>query len=203
MKKILLLPVLAALLVCSAPMAKDFERVYGTGPSLTAPDAMFRFQELKHALKMPSLELTTIDGKQFSLESQKGKVVILNVWASWCGPCLQEVPAIMRLQKALKGSDVELIAVSVDNANVDLKKFIDRRGFSDLFTVQDKKLSIPNKMSVSVIPSNFVLDGEGNLVAYIEGYLNWDDPKVIPFLKELGTKYAHPVIIPPEEQKKL
>lgn len=183
-------------------MAKDFERVYSTGAPLTAPDAMFRFQELKHALKMPALELTTVDGKPFDLAAQKGKLVILNVWASWCRPCIQEVPAIIRLQQALKGSDVEVLAVSLDNENVDLKNFMERRGFADLFTVRDKKLMIPNKMSVSVIPSNFVLDGDGNLVAYIEGYLHWDDPKIIPFLKELAAKYAHPTIIPPEEQKK-
>ena len=110
MKKFLALAVLAgAFLSSPAPQAADFDRVYETGTPLKAPRAMSNFRELKHALKMPQFDLKTIYGKDVNLADYKGKVVVLNVWATWCRPCVAEIPELITAQNALKNSDVRVI----------------------------------------------------------------------------------------------
>ena len=105
MKKFLALTVLAgAVLFSPAPQAADFDRVYETGTPLKAPRAMPNFRELKHALKMPQFDLKTIYGK--------------NVWATWCRPCVAEIPELITALNALKNSDVRVIGVAVDGGNV-------------------------------------------------------------------------------------
>lgn len=147
---------------------------------------MPNFRELKHALKMPQFDLKTIYGKNVNLADYKGKVVVLNVWATWCRPCVAEIPELITAQNALKNSDVRVIGVAVDGGNVDLKKFLDKIRASGFETLIDSKQAIPGKMGVSVVPTNFIIDGNGNLVAYVEGYLPWENPQIISFLKEIG-----------------
>lgn len=191
MKKFLVLSCLAgAVLISPAPQAADFDPVYETGSPMKAPRVMPNFRELKHALKMPKFDLKTIYGTDVNLADYKGKVVILNVWATWCRPCVAEIPELITAQKALKNSDVRVLGVAVDGANVDLKKFLDKISASGFETLIDSKQAIPGKMGVSVVPSNFIIDGNGNLVAYAEGYLPWENPQIISFLKEIGKKYA-------------
>ncbi len=169
MKKFLALTVLAgAVLFSPAPQAADFDRVYETGTPLKAPRAMPNFRELKHALKMPQFDLKTIYGKNVNLADYKGKVVVLNVWATWCRPCVAEIPELITAQNALKNSDVRVIGVAVDGGNVDLKKFLDKIRASGFETLIDSKQAIPGKMGVSVVPTNFIIDGNGNLVAYAD-----------------------------------
>ena len=170
MKKLLVLSCLAGtVLFSSVPKAADFDRVYETGTPLKAPRMMPNFRELKHALKMPQFDLKTIYGTDVNLSDYKGKVIVLNVWATWCRPCIAEIPELITAQKALKNSDVRVIGVAVDGGNVDLKKFLDKIRASGFETF---------------------IDGNGNLVAYAEGYLPWENPQIISFLKEIGKKYA-------------
>ncbi|MEY8408402.1 TlpA disulfide reductase family protein [Parasutterella excrementihominis] len=191
MKKLLVLSCLAGtVLFSSVPKAADFDRVYETGTPLKAPRMMPNFRELKHALKMPQFDLKTIYGTDVNLSDYKGKVIVLNVWATWCRPCVAEIPELITAQKALKNSDVRVIGVAVDGENVDLKKFLDNIRASGFETFIDSNQAIPGKMGVSVVPTNFIIDGNGNLVAYAEGYLPWENPQIISFLKEIGKKYA-------------
>lgn len=173
----------------SVPKAADFDRVYETGTPLKAPRMMPNFRELKHALKMPQFDLKTIYGTDVNLSDYKGKVIVLNVWATWCRPCIAEIPELITAQKALKNSDVRVIGVAVDGGNVDLKNSSTR---SVLRVLKPSLTAIRRspKMGVSVVPTNFIIDGNGNLVAYAEGYLPWENPQIISFLKEIGKKYA-------------
>lgn len=191
MRKFLILAFLASAVLSSpVPEAADFDRVYETGTPLKAPRTMPNFQELKHALKMPQFDLKTIYGTDVNLSDYKGKVIVLNVWATWCRPCVAEIPELITAQKALKDSDVRVIGVAVDGGNVDLKKFLDKIRAPGFETFIDNKQAIPGKMGVSVVPTNFIIDGNGNLVAYAEGYLPWENPQIISFLKEVGKKYS-------------
>ena len=191
MRKFLILAFLASTVLSSPVLeAADFERVYETGTPLKAPRTMPNFRELKHALKMPQFDLKTIYGTDVNLSDYKGKVIVLNVWATWCRPCVAEIPELITAQKALKDSDVRVIGVAVDGGNVDLKKFLDKIRAPGFETFIDNKQAIPGKMGVSVVPTNFIIDGNGNLVAYAEGYLPWENPQIISFLKEVGKKYS-------------
>lgn len=92
MKKFLALAVLAgAVLSSPASQAADFDRVYETRTPLKAPRSMPNFRELKHALKMPQFDLKTIYGTDVNLADYKGKVIVLNVWATWSGRTHQKL----------------------------------------------------------------------------------------------------------------
>lgn len=166
------------------------EKLYGTGEALQKPMVMTPFVEFKHARKMPDLQLEMLDGKKTSLNQYKGKLLILNIWASWCAPCIREIPELTKLQKVLKDSKTVILGVSVDSNLKQLKSFMKKYKAEDFHTLLDKNISVQAAMPLEVVPTNLIIDGNGNMVGYLPGYLPWDDEDILPFLKKLENKYS-------------
>ncbi len=166
------------------------EKVYDTGKPLQKPMVMLPFTEFHSARKTPDLDLRTLEGKKVDLGQYKGKVLILNVWATWCAPCLREIPALMELQKRLESTNVRLVGLSVDEDPTQIPGFLMKFKFTGFDTWLDPTQNIDSLMPLSVVPTNYVFDGSGNLIGFLRGYLPWEDPEVLPFLEKLGKKYA-------------
>ena len=96
------------------------------------------------------------------------------------------------LQKQLKGSNIEIVGVAVDKSVAGIPKFLARHKMSEFNTWSDPTESIEDVMPLEVVPTNYIIDGAGNIVGYLPGYLPWDDKDVMPFLKKLAEKYAKP-----------
>lgn len=176
---------------CSQAMLQ--EKVYSTGDTLKKPMVMRPFTEFQNARKIPSLDLYTLSGEPVDLKDYRGNVVILNIWASWCAPCIREIPAITKLQQELKNSKIKIIGVSVDDSVTSLPRFLKRNKVSDFMTLVDPRKTVDNVIPLTVVPTNYILDGDGNMVGVLRGYLPWEDPDVLTFLKKLEAKYADPV----------
>ena len=116
----------------------------------------------------------------------------MNVWGTWCTPCIREIPQLIDLQKQLKGSNIEIVGVAVDKSVAGIPKFLAKHKMSEFNTWSDPTESMEDVMPLEVVPTNYIIDGAGNLVGYLPGYLPWDDKDVMPFLKKLAQKYAHP-----------
>lgn len=108
----------------------------------------------------PDFTATAHDGSEFTLESTRGKPVVLSFWASWCGPCRQELPALAELQK--QRTDVVIYAVNVDRAQGDAQKFLRTVSF-DLPIIWDNNAEALGHYDVMSMPTMFLLDARGTV----------------------------------------
>lgn len=131
-----------------------------------------------------------LSGQVRDLASLKGKVVILNFWASWCAPCIEEVPSLIKLIQEFKG-DVVLIAVSGDNNKEDidvfLKSFPELKG-DHMTIVFDEDRSVMKRFDVARLPESLVLDKEQKLAKKLVGSIDWYTPDSIAYMKGLLGK---------------
>ena len=165
---------------------------YSTGEPLEKPMVMKPFVEFSKARQLPALRIFTLEGEKVDLSKYQGKLLILNVWGTWCTPCIREIPQLIDLQKQLTGSNIEIVGVAVDKSVAGIPKFLAKHKMSEFNTWSDPSESMEDVMPLEVVPTNYIIDGAGNLVGYQPGYLPWDDKDVMPFLKKLAQKYAHP-----------
>lgn len=138
----------------------------------------------------PNFVAKDFAGSSFELKELSGKVVILNFWASWCAPCIEEVPSLIKLVKEFKG-DVELIAVSGDSSKEDidvfLKSFPELRG-ANIRVVWDEDRSLMKQFQVSRLPESLVLNREQKLAKKLVGSIDWYNQDSISYMKSLLGK---------------
>ena len=113
---------------------------------------------------MPAYSAQTLDGKPFALSSEKGKVVFVNLWATWCTPCRMEIPELEKLQARYSSRGFEVIGVSLDEgAAADVKKFIDEEKIT-YPVVHDPEGNLANVLQTTVLPTSCIVDRAGKIV---------------------------------------
>jgi thiol-disulfide isomerase/thioredoxin len=125
----------------------------------------------------------------------KGKPVFLNIWATWCGPCVEEMPSIARLAQdpRLTGKGLEFVCVSVDDSSGAVRRFVRGQSWRMTFLRADR---LPGVFSTGGIPATFVIAADGRIVACEVGAAQWDVPGVVTFLE----KTAAPAPPPPKQR---
>jgi peroxiredoxin len=130
----------------------------------------------------PDFTITDSD-KTVSLHDYRGKVVVLNFWATWCPPCVEEMPSLVQLQQKMKGK-VTVIAVSTDVDNDAYHTFIKNKNV-DLLTVRDGKQRTNQLYGTYKFPETFVIDEKGDIRRKFVGAVNWNDPQIEQYLSGL------------------
>ncbi|WP_331895675.1 TlpA disulfide reductase family protein [Magnetovibrio sp.] len=126
--------------------------------------------------------------EEITIASLKGRGVVLNFWATWCAPCVREMPALDRLAAALKDQGVDVIAVSEDRKA--LKKvppFFEANAIANLDVYYDLKGQLSRKVGVEGLPTTVLIDAEGQLVGRVLGVLEWDAPQTVNYLAQTLT----------------
>ena len=124
--------------------------------------------------RAPTFELPRLDGgAPVSLESLRGRVVLVNFWATWCGPCEAEMPAMQRLYDQLHGADFELLAVSVDASADDVEAFRKRLGLGFPILLDPEK-RVSTRYQSYRYPESFLIDRDGTILARYIGPRDWD-----------------------------
>jgi peroxiredoxin len=132
----------------------------------------------------PAFELPDLDGRPVKLAELQGKVVVLNFWATWCPPCLEEMPSLERLHVALASKGVAIVAVSVDERFSDIGEFVEKYRVS--FTVlHDEGKKVSRKYQTFKYPETYILDRAGRLKSKVIGPRDWSAPTVIRDMVEL------------------
>lgn len=121
----------------------------------------------------PVFELPLLDGGTVSLASLRGRVVLLNFWATWCKPCEDEMPAMQRLHAALAGTGFELVAVSVDASRDDVAKFRDRLTLTFPIALDPGK-RVSEAYQSYRFPESYLIDREGRILSRYIGPRDWD-----------------------------
>ena len=133
----------------------------------------------------PTISLTDSDGHTLELSDLRGKLVIVNLWATWCEPCLREMPSLERLQSRL-GERIAVLAVSEDRGgNKSVEPFIAKLGLKSVKIYIDPKSEVGHAFGARGLPTSFLIDREGKVLGRVEGGAEWDSPKILSVLEPL------------------
>ena len=133
----------------------------------------------------PAISLTDSAGHSFDLADLRGKVVLVNLWATWCEPCLREMPSLERLQSRL-GERLAVLAVSEDRGgNKAVEPFIAKLGLKSVKIYIDPKSEVGHAFGARGLPTSFLIDREGKVLGRVEGAAEWDSPKILGVLGPL------------------
>ena len=137
---------------------------------------------------VPDFMLKRTDGTDFKLSSLKGKTLVVNFWASWCNPCVEEFGSMVKLAERTKG-DVVVVAVSTDENRADIEPFLKifglpKPGFEVLW---DKDKKIMNEYGVGKIPESYIVRPDFTLARKIIGVEKWDSDDAVKFFKMIQT----------------
>lgn len=134
---------------------------------------------------LPNVSFADASGRTTDLAAFRGKVVLLNLWATWCVPCRKEMPALDRLQRMLGGKEFTVLPVSVDRAGVPLvRRFYRELGLESLPIYVDPSNRITERLLVPGLPTSFLIDREGRAFALKIGPADWDDPQMLGFIRD-------------------
>jgi thiol-disulfide isomerase/thioredoxin len=137
----------------------------------------------------PPLQLLDLDGRTQDLAQLRGHVVLVNFWASWCPPCVREMPSMQRLKEKLAGRPFTILAVNMAEPEKDVRAFLSKMNV-DFPVPMDKDGAVLKRWKVFVFPTSFVLDAQGNIRLGVFGEVEWDSPEVME--KVVGLLPAAP-----------
>jgi thiol-disulfide isomerase/thioredoxin len=140
-------------------------------------DGPLRFVVQAEPRALPALRFVDGDGKAMDLSRQRGKVVLLNIWATWCAPCRREMPSLDRLQAALGSDRFEVVALSIDLGPGGLgaaRAFYGELGLRHLRLYNDPEGQAGFALGVAGVPATFLVDADGREIGRLVGPAEWD-----------------------------
>ncbi len=133
----------------------------------------------------PPAVFTDADGKTLSLRDFAGKLVLVNLWATWCAPCRHEMPSLERLQTRL-GDKIAILAISEDRGGSKaVAPFIAKLGLKVVKTYLDPESTVGRAFKVDGLPTSFLIDRQGRVLGRVEGEAEWDSPKMLAIIDPL------------------
>jgi thiol-disulfide isomerase/thioredoxin len=134
---------------------------------------------------LPVVEFEDGDGRTLTLAEFRGRVVLLNIWATWCGPCRREMPTLDRLQAKLGGPDFEVVAVSIDRDGIPVvTEFYAEVGVRHLAKYIDESGDVARRLNTVGVPTTLLIDREGREIGRHLGPAEWDTPEMIAFFRQ-------------------
>ena len=133
----------------------------------------------------PTISLVDLAGNTVSLSEFAGRFVLINLWATWCEPCLREMPSLERMQSRFRDK-ITVLAISEDRGgSKTVEPFINKLGLKSFKTYLDPKSEAGRAFKVVGLPTSFLIDREGRVLGRVEGAAEWDSPKLLGILKSV------------------
>jgi peroxiredoxin len=140
---------------------------------------------IQPGVEAPDFTFSDLNGVEVSLAAYRGKVVLVNIWATWCPPCRQEMPSMQRLYEKFKGENFEILAVSIDSEGREAVAPFMRKMNLTFPALLDPGETIRPLYGITGVPESFIIDKKGIVVEKIIGPANWATPEVFLFFKDL------------------
>ena len=151
----------------------------------TSESTLERINILPQPFPIALVDFTDLVGQSVNFEQYKGKVVVVNLWATWCPPCVRELPALNRLNQTLNAEHFALLPISIDAEAVAIvQPFLESLGLGEFNSYFDPQQQLRDVFPLDTIPATFILNEQGELVAYVRSYVDWDDTSVATFLEQ-------------------
>lgn len=133
----------------------------------------------------PSMKFEGADGEMINLKNFRGDYVLLNVWATWCVPCVAEIPSLDILQASVESRGMKVVAVAMERHRVDAESFYKTVNIKNLSLYSDTSMSFATKLGVKGLPISIFYDPQGNELARIAGDVDWQSAEVKNFLNAI------------------
>jgi len=140
---------------------------------------------LKAGTVAPLFSLPSLKGSPVTLQSFRGKLVVVNFWATWCPPCVAEMPSLERLHRTLEGEGLQVLGVSIDEDEAALRKFVAARGVTFPILRDPGGRIAAGAYRTTGWPETFVIDAAGVLKEQYVGPSDWDTPEAIEHFRRL------------------
>ena len=201
------LALLVAILAMAAPgQAQQGEHVAATSASSVLDDrallerltqgAMRKFKFADNLQTLPGIDVSDRAGARTSLAPWAGRMVLLNIWASWCTPCRQEMPALARLRDRLVPIGIDIVTLSIDKMPADALAFLRELGLDDLPVLLDSKMAAIKALGAQGAPTSILIDEAGRELGRIEGAVDWESTDALLLLKAVKLKAAAGTAVP-------
>ena len=133
---------------------------------------------------LPALAFKGADQQPLDLDAFKGKVVLLNFWATWCAPCVKEMPSLNRLQGEMGKDKFTVVPLSLDGTSrPKVAPFYKDKDLANLAIYFDKGKKVQQALDVSVLPTSILIDAQGREIGRMVGDADWDKPEAIALMK--------------------
>ncbi|MGB5831804.1 MAG: TlpA disulfide reductase family protein [Thiohalocapsa sp.] len=132
----------------------------------------------------PELRLPDLDGRERNLDQFAGQVILVNYWASWCKPCIDEMPSIQRLAKQMDGRQFAVVGVNVAESTLKVRSMVKRLRI-DFPVLLDRDSAVFRAWNAGVLPTSYLLDGNGVVRYLARGPREWDSDEIIGLIGDL------------------
>jgi thiol-disulfide isomerase/thioredoxin len=158
-------------------------------PAMAAPHGLNRLREADAAL--PALSFTNAEGRAHALADFAGRGLVINLWATWCPPCVAEMPALDRLAAALERENIQVLPLSSDRGGRDVvQAFYERTRVQTLRVWLDPRGAAARALGARGLPTTIIVDRGGRERARLEGDAAWDAPEFIAAIRRLTARGA-------------
>ncbi len=138
----------------------------------------------KDPKKVENINFKNVDNEIIDLKNFKNSLVIINFWATWCAPCIEEMPSLSRLQANIVFNNLQIIPINVGRDSIEKSKnFYQKLKIDNLKTYFDKDVELANKFLLRGLPTTVFINKNGEEFARVIGFINFDDKKIIDWLK--------------------
>ena len=143
---------------------------------------------IRVGLPAPDFTLPGLDGKKVSLSDYRGKVVFVNIWATWCPPCVEEMPSMQNLYQKLKSENFEIMAVSIDSQGAKVVAPFMKKYKLTFPALMDSMGTIKRIYKATGVPESYIIDKDGILAKKVIGPLDWSQPDILRLFRDLIQK---------------
>ncbi|MEC8265284.1 MAG: TlpA disulfide reductase family protein [Pseudomonadota bacterium] len=156
-----------------------------TSSNLSYSDDNNQLQISKQPINIEPFKLIKENGVNEIISKTNGKIILLNFWATWCTPCIKEIPDLQKLKKEFNAK-VDVFFISVDsNFKESVPKFLKKNNFSNLKVYNDEKLNISKKFNVKIMPTTIIINKNFEEQSRVIGYVDWQSEKYKSLIKDL------------------
>ena len=138
---------------------------------------------IKDPKKVETFSMKDINDSEKTVSSSENKILLLNFWATWCAPCIKEIPELIELKKKFK-NNIEVYFIAVDsNVKKTVPKFLKKNNLESLLVFNDEKLKVSSRFGVKVMPTTVIINKDFEEVAQIKGYVDWLNSEYVDLIK--------------------
>ena len=155
------------------------------GPAEASHLGAFKAVELREPLTAPDFSLPALSGGTAGIRDFRGKLVLLTFWATWCIPCVEEMPALERLHREFTRDGFTILAVSTDVRGADIVEPFWKKAGNSFPTLLDPRQQVATRYAAWALPTAFLINPQGQVMARIQGPRQWDSEAVRTALRSL------------------
>jgi len=156
-----------------------------TGLELFAKDSLKKLISLEAPPAQPVMVFKSPDGTEMRLSDYKGKVILVNVWATWCAPCIAEMPMLSQLQAEKKSAGFEIVTISLDRTAQEAADWLRKNEINNLPLWHDSTYALNGKLDLPGLPTSIFYDRAGREIARIPGEVDWTSQEALALVEQL------------------